>query len=175
MRVSGKPIEIPATISWTNDAGKLTFKGSKGESFCTIPSAVNLMEADGKIWFVPVEGADNAKALAGTTRSLANNIVVGLLTGFEKRLELKGVGYRAKMDGKVLVLTLGKSHLDRYQAPEGIVISTPNQTEVLVQGIRKDVVCQVAAEIRAFRKPEPYKGKGIRYVGERIILKEVKK
>ena len=175
MRVSGKPISIPAEISWNNKAGVLNFKNAKEELSYTIPAEVNLMQEGEQIWFVPNSESVKAKALAGTTRANINNLVIGLTKGFEKKLELKGVGYRAKMEGKTLVLTLGKSHLDRYNAPAGVTITTPSQTEILVSGSRKDVVGQVSAEIVAFRKPEPYKGKGIRYAGQKIILKEVKK
>jgi large subunit ribosomal protein L6 len=175
MRVSSKPINIPDTVTWTNKEGVLSFKTNKGELVHHMHSSVQLVDVDGKIHFAPIEGQPNAKALAGTTRALVSNIITGLTDGFEKKLELKGVGYRAKVEGKVLVLNLGKSHQDKFEAPAGISLSTPSQTEIVVSGICKQLVCQVAANIRAFRKPEPYKGKGIRYAGEKIIIKEVNK
>lgn len=175
MRVSSSPIEIPANVEWQNIDGQLNFKSNKGEMFYQIPAKVDLVESEGKIWFAPKNLDGNTKALAGTTRANVNNIIIGLTQGFEKKLELKGIGYRAKIEGKTLVLTLGKSHLDYYDAPDGISITTPSQTEIVVSGINKAMVCQVAAEIRAFRPPESYKGKGIRYAGEHIKLKEVNK
>lgn len=175
MRVSSKPINIPESVTWSNKEGELLFKTDKGELSLQMHSSVELVENDGNIHFSPVEGAPNAKALAGTTRALVNNIIIGLVNGFEKKLELKGVGYRAKMEGKTLVLSLGKSHQDKFETPEGVTITTPAQTEIVVSGVCKQLVCQVAANIRAFRKPEPYKGKGIRYEGERVIIKEVNK
>ena len=174
MRISSRPINISA-VTMTQDDKLLKFKSNKGEIDFVINDNVDLVQSESEIWFVPLLACQESKAMAGTTRALVNNIVVGLTTGFEKKLILKGVGYRAKLDGKKLVLNLGKSHQDFFEAPEGVTITVPSQTEIVVSGARKDQVSQVAANIRSFRKPEPYKGKGIRYENEKIIIKEVKK
>lgn len=175
MRTSARPIDIPDSLKWSNDSGLLSFKSARGELTHQIHPSVQLVEQEGKVWFAAIEGAENGIALAGTTRALVQNIVTGLTTGFEKKLTLFGVGYRAKMTGQTLNLTLGLSHPVEYSVPKGITITTPSQTEVVVSGIEKALVGQVAAEIRAFRLPEPYKGKGIRYADEVIVLKEVNK
>jgi len=131
--------------------------------------------ADGEMNFSPRDESKAANALAGTTRALVSNLVVGVTDGFEKKLELVGVGYRAQAKGKVLNLTLGFSHPVDYEVPEGVTIETPSQTEIILKGTDKQRVGQVAAEIRAFRPPEPYKGKGVRYADEVVVRKEAKK
>jgi len=175
MRTSAKPIHIPDTVTWSNEDGLLRFKTAKGELSHQMHCSVQLMQEEGAIWFAAIEGAENGIALAGTTRALVNNIVTGLTVGFEKKLTLFGVGYRAKMSGNTLNLTLGLSHPVDFVVPEGVSISTPSQTEILITGIDKQLIGQVAANIRKFRPPEPYKGKGIRYANEVIVLKEVNK
>ena len=136
---------------------------------------MNVAQEDNVIKFSGREGIPGSVAMAGTMRSLTDNMVVGVSQGFEKKLELVGVGYRAQAQGKVLNLTLGFSHPVNYAVPEGITIETPSQTEVIIKGMDKQKVGQVSAEIRAYRPPEPYKGKGVRYSDERVLRKEAKK
>ena len=136
---------------------------------------VNVEQNDGAVQFSGREGVAGSVSMAGTMRSLTNNMVIGVTEGFEKKLTLVGVGYRAQAQGKVLNLTLGFSHPVNYAVPEGISIETPSQTEVIIKGMDKQKVGQVAAEIRAYRPPEPYKGKGVRYSDERVLRKEAKK
>ncbi len=136
---------------------------------------VTIAEEDGSLTFKANNNSKSAKALSGTTRALVANIVKGVTDGFERKLEITGVGYRAQAQGKVLNLTLGFSHPVNYDIPEGITIETPSQTEIVVKGMDKQKVGQVAAEIREYRPPEPYKGKGVRYADERIVRKEAKK
>ena len=138
-------------------------------------SEVELAQEGNSITVKPRSGSRFSTAIAGTTRALLANMVEGVTKGFEKKLELKGVGYRANTEGKKLNLTLGFSHPVAYEVPEGITIETPSQTEVIVKGNDKQKVGQVAAEIRSFRPPEPYKGKGVRYSDERVVIKEAKK
>ena len=130
---------------------------------------------DGKLTFAAKNDSKQANAMSGTARALVNNMVKGVSEGFEKKLQLIGVGYRAQAQGKVLNLSLGFSHPIVYEMPEGVSVQTPSQTEIVLTGADKQVVGQVAAEIRAFRSPEPYKGKGVRYVGEVVVMKEAKK
>ena len=137
--------------------------------------AVLVNQEGGAVSFKAVEGADNSIAHAGTARALVKNMIEGVSQGFEKKLELVGVGYRAQAKGNTLNLTLGFSHPVDYAVPEGITVETPSQTEILIKGIDKQKVGQVAAEIRAYRPPEPYKGKGVKYFGEHIVRKEAKK
>lgn len=136
---------------------------------------VAVAQNDGELNFSGREGVDGSVSMAGTMRSLTNNLVIGVTQGFEKKLALVGVGYRAQAQGNILNLTLGFSHPVNYAIPDGITIETPTQTEIVVKGIDKQKVGQVSAEIRAYRPPEPYKGKGVRYVDERVIRKEAKK
>jgi len=140
-----------------------------------VNSAVEVKQDDNVLSFVPRDGSKSAMALTGTTRALINNMVTGVVSGFEKKLELVGVGYRAQAQGNKLNLTLGFSHPVDHVVPEGISVETPSQTEIVIKGIDKQVVGQVAAEIRAYRPPEPYKGKGVKYADEIIIRKEAKK
>ena len=153
----------------------LTVKGPKGTLEHKIHDLVEMKREDTELNFGARDGSSQASALAGTTRSIVSNMVVGVNEGFEKKLELIGVGYRAQSKGKVLNLTLGFSHPIDYELPEGVTADTPSQTEIVVKGADKQKVGQAAAEIRGFRPPEPYKGKGVRYSDERVQLKEAKK
>jgi large subunit ribosomal protein L6 len=168
-------LAIPAGVTLTVDGQALTVKGAKGSLVHKVHPSVDIVQEAGAVRFAPRGGDMNHLALVGTTRALANSMIKGVTAGFEKKLELVGVGYRAQAQGKVLNLSLGFSHPIAYSAPEGITIETPSQTEILVKGIDKQVVGQVAADIRGYRPPEPYKGKGVRYAGEHIVRKEAKK
>jgi len=173
-RVANNPITIPAGVE-VNIAGRsVTVKGGKGSLTHEVHPAVEISQQDNVLKFSP-KAVDNADALAGTTRALLNNMVTGVSQGFEKKLQLVGVGYRAQAQGKVLNLTLGFSHPVAFSVPEGITVETPSQTEILVKGTDKQQVGQVAANIRAYRPPEPYKGKGVKYADEQIVRKEAKK
>jgi len=175
MSRTGKlPVEIPQGVEVSLEGRTLRAKGPKGQQALTLVEGVSATVEDGQIIVTPAD-AEKAKALWGLSRSLVDNLVNGVHSGFEKDLELVGVGYRAQMRGQSLVLNLGLSHEVVYDPPEGIEISTPKPTEVKVAGSDKQRVGQVAAEIRGFRPPEPYKGKGVRYVGEYILRKEGKK
>jgi large subunit ribosomal protein L6 len=172
-RIAKQPIAIPSGVDVKLHGQHLAAKGPNGEMTMDIHSDVNVQKKDNYLQVV-LEKSNNV-AMAGTTRALMNNLVMGVSTGFERKLELVGVGYRAQSKGKTLNLLLGFSHPIDYSIPEGISISTPSQTEVIIKGADKQKVGQVAAEIRAFRPPEPYKGKGVKYAEERIIRKEAKK
>jgi large subunit ribosomal protein L6 len=174
-RVAKKPIELPAGVEIALAGQALTVKGSKGSLEHTVHSAVQMSQDDKVLTFVPRDGSKTAMALTGTTRALVNNMVVGVSQGFEKKLQLVGVGYRAQAQGQKLNLTLGFSHPVDYAVPDGVTVETPSQTEVIVRGADKQKVGQVAAEIRAYRRPEPYKGKGVKYADEIIMRKEAKK
>jgi len=174
-RVAKNPVSIPAGITVDLKGQLVSVKGSNGNLQQEIHSSVEVKVEDNKIIFAPKEGKANASALAGTMRSLVNNMVQGVANGFEKKLQLVGVGYRAKSSGKVLDLTLGFSHPVKFDIPEGITIETPTNTEVIVKGVDKQLIGQVAANIRAYRPPEPYKGKGVKYADEVIRRKEAKK
>lgn len=172
-RIARQPVEIPKGVDVKLQGRHLAMKGPVGEMSMDIHRDVNVEQKDDRINVVLDESSNSA--MAGTMRALINNLVTGVSQGFERKLELVGVGYRAQARGKVLSLTLGFSHPVEYPVPEGIKIETPSQTEIIVRGTDKQKVGQVAAEIRAFRKPEPYKGKGIKYSDERVIRKEAKK
>jgi len=174
-RVAKNPITIPesATVSFDNHIIKV--KGAKGELEFNMPSSVSLEINDAIISVSYDEENQKSVALAGTTRSLVNNMIIGVTEGFEKKLELIGVGYRAKASGKLLELTLGFSHPIKYQLPDEVEVETPSQTEVVLKSHNKQILGQAAAEIRAFRPPEPYKGKGVRYSDEQVKRKEAKK
>ncbi|RCU43263.1 MULTISPECIES: 50S ribosomal protein L6 [Corallincola] len=174
-RVAKAPVTIPAGVEVTLKGQDLTVKGSKGTLNCTFNDAVVAKQDDNVLTFAPVEGAAGANAQAGTARALANNMVVGVSEGFTRKLQLVGVGYRAQAKGKVLNLSLGFSHPVEYALPEGVTAECPSQTEVVLTGADKQLVGQVAANIRAYRKPEPYKGKGVRYADENVRRKEAKK
>jgi len=172
-RIAKAPLTLPKGVEIKLDGSKLTVQGGKNKLSINLHESIELKQ-EGDDWVVvPQNGS--AIAMAGTFRSLIGNMVTGVSEGFEKKLELRGVGYRAQMQGKKLNLTLGFSHPIDFDVPEGITIETPSQTEIVVKGADKQQVGQVAAVIRGYRPPEPYKGKGVRYVGERIVMKEAKK
>lgn len=174
-RVAKAPIQIPGGVEVQVNGAAVAVKGTKGQMNFQVPQGLRVAVSDG-VARVESEDVDRPQwAMAGTIRAVLNNMVSGVKDGFERRLQLVGVGYRAQMQGKSLNLSLGFSHPVNYPIPEGITIETPSQTEIVVKGIDKQRVGQVAAEIRAFRPPEPYKGKGVRYVDERVVLKEAKK
>lgn len=172
-RIAKSPLELPEAVNAEFKDNVVTVKGPKGTQALNLHPKVNFKMADNVIHLEPVN--DDEIAITGTMRSLLGNIVVGVTEGFQKKLLLVGVGYRAQMQGNMLNLSLGFSHPVTFEIPEGIKIQTPSQTEVIVEGMDKQMVGQVAANIRAFRPPEPYKGKGVRYADEQIILKETKK
>jgi large subunit ribosomal protein L6 len=174
-RVAKSPVTIPAGVEVKINGQDLTIKGDKGTLSLDVNVLVEVKQADNTLLFSVRSEQKEAWALAGTTRALVNNMVKGVTSGFEKKLELNGVGYRAKATGNILNLTLGFSHPVDYELPEGITVETPTQTEILLKGIDKQRIGQVAAEIRAFRPPEPYKGKGVRYSNESVRRKEAKK
>ncbi len=172
-RVAKKPIALPKGIEFNVTAERLTIKGPKGSLSMARPGGVEFKIDNGEIQVAPA-AAQNIP-LAGTARAIIANMVKGVSEGFERRLDLVGVGYRAAMQGGDLSLSLGFSHPVLFKAPQGVSIETPTQTEIVVKGTDKQQVGEVAAKIRGFRPPEPYKGKGVRYRGERIIQKEAKK
>lgn len=174
-RVAKQPIKIPSGVEVKLDGKDVTVKSSKGELHFHVHDEVNVVEEEGELRCSAVRERQSSIALAGTTRAILNNMVTGVSDGFERKLELRGVGYRAQAQGNNLNLTLGFSHPVNYAVPEGITVETPSQTEIVVKGIDKQCVGEVAAQIRAYRPPEPYKGKGVRYVGERVVMKEAKK
>lgn len=174
-RVAKEPVELPSGVDFSQSGSTLTFKGGKGTLTMELNSEVELKQDDKTLSVAPRSRSRFSTAIAGTTRALVANMVKGVSEGFEKKLELVGVGYRAQAQGKKLNLTLGFSHPVVYDVPEGITVETPSQTEILVKGADKQVVGQVAAEIRRYRPPEPYKGKGVRYSDERVVMKEAKK
>lgn len=175
-RVAKKPIPVPSGVDITIDGQVITVKGGKGQMRQSLSDLVEVAQNDAKELVVSVrEDSKDSWAMAGTARAIVSNLVTGVSEGFEKKLQLVGVGYRAQAQGKVLNLSLGFSHPVNYQLPEGVTAETPSQTEIVVKGIDKQQVGQVAAEIRAFRPPEPYKGKGVRYADEHVVRKEAKK
>jgi large subunit ribosomal protein L6 len=174
-RVAKRPVPLGKGVTAEIKDGALTVKGPKGALTLKLHREVEITQQDSEIAVAPRSGARFANAMAGTTRALVNNMVKGVTSGFERKLDLVGVGYRAQAQGKKLNLTLGFSHPVEYAIPDGISIETPSQSEILVKGIDRQRVGQVAAELRRFRPPEPYKGKGVRYSDERIVLKEAKK
>jgi len=174
-RVAKAPITLGSGLDVKIEGQDVTVKGSKGSMSWTVHPEVTVTKADGSLTVQPRNDTPRAWMHAGTTRSVVNNMVVGCSQGFERKLSLVGVGYRAQAKGKVLSLSLGFSHPVDYPVPEGITIDTPSQTEIVVSGADKQKVGQVAAEIRAYRPPEPYKGKGVRYADEQVLRKEAKK
>lgn len=172
-RVANNPIELPSGVEIKVDGSDVTVKGGKGTLALSLSDGIQLGQDDN----VLTVAYDNAKlsAMAGTTRALVNNMVKGVSEGWEKKLVLNGVGYRAKATGNSVNLTVGLSHPVDYKMPEGVTAESPSQTEIVVKGIDKQAVGQAAAEIRSFRPPEPYKGKGIRYADEHVRRKEAKK
>jgi large subunit ribosomal protein L6 len=174
-RVAKQPVPLPKGVTATVSGGAITIQGAKGSLSLALSKGISVVQQDGVL---KVEKADQSRELdmvAGSTRAHIANIVNGVSKGYERKLELVGVGYRAAAQGKNLNLTLGFSHPVVYVAPEGITLETPSQTEIIIKGNDRQKVGQVAADIRGFRPPEPYKGKGVRYAGERIELKEAKK
>ncbi|MCZ6831105.1 MAG: 50S ribosomal protein L6 [Gammaproteobacteria bacterium] len=172
-RIANTPISLPSGVEVKIDGRGLSVKGSKGTLELTLHDGVEVEQGDNVLKF----SASNKEAVAmsGTTRALVNNMVVGVTDGYEKRLLLNGVGYRVAVSGNKLNLTLGFSHPVIYELPEGVSVETPSQTEIVVRGIDKQAVGQAAAEIRAFRPPEPYKAKGVRYADETVRRKDAKK
>lgn len=174
-RIANKPVEIPSGVE-VNISGKtISVKGKNGSMSLDVHDKVEVAQEDGVLKFSGREGVVGSLAMAGTMRSLTDNLVIGVSQGFEKKLTLIGVGYRAQAQGSMLNLTLGFSHPINYKIPEGITVETPSQTEIVIKGSDKQKVGQVAAEVRAYRPPEPYKGKGVRYADERVIRKDAKK
>ena len=174
-RVAKNPITLPQGVEVKIDDQRVAIKGSKGSLEHVAHDLVAVAVDDGVLSVRPQKESQQAWALAGTTRALLSNMVTGVSTGFERKLELIGVGYRAQAQGKVLNLSLGFSHPVAYELPEGITAETPTQTEIVLKGIDKQLIGQVAANVRGFRPPEPYKGKGVRYAGEKVRRKEAKK
>jgi large subunit ribosomal protein L6 len=174
-RIAKAPVQLPQGVEFKQDGNVVTIKGGKGAVSLELNSEVELAHDDGVLKVAPRSGSRFSTAIAGTTRALLANMVVGVTDGFERKLELSGIGYRAQAQAGKLNLTLGFSHPVVYEVPKDVSVETPSQTEVVIKGTDKQRVGQVAAEIRRFRPPEPYKGKGVRYADERVVLKEAKK
>ena len=174
-RVAKEPIELPKGVEITIDGQTVSAKGPKGKHSVTVHDDVAINREDAVLGVSARREGQGAVAMAGTMRALLANLVTGVSAGFEKKLELRGVGYRAQAQGSSVNLTLGFSHPVVHKVPDGIKVETPSQTEIIVSGVDKQVVGQVAADIRAYRPPEPYKGKGVRYVDEYVAMKEAKK
>ncbi|NNM61408.1 MAG: 50S ribosomal protein L6 [Steroidobacteraceae bacterium] len=174
-RVAKMPVNLPQGVSATIGTEAVTVKGAKGSLSLKLKGGIKVVQHDGHLAVEAAGAVEGLIAIAGATRAHLANMVTGVTKGYEKKLDLVGVGYRAAVAGKSLNLTLGFSHAINYPIPEGITIETPSQTEILVKGIDRQRVGQIAAEIRGFRPPEPYKGKGVKYNDEKISLKEAKK
>jgi len=174
-RVAKEPVELPQGVEFNQSGTAVSVKGSNGALSMELNPEVELVREDNVITVKPRSGSRFSAAISGTTRALLANMIEGVTKGFEKKLELKGIGYRAISEGKKLNLTLGFSHPVVFEVPDDVTVETPSQTEVIVKGNDKQRVGQVAAEIRSFRPPEPYKGKGVRYADERVVMKEAKK
>ena len=174
-RVGKMPVAIPAGVDVSIKDDQINVKGTGGTLALTRNALVNVTNNDGKLSFVPANDSREANAMSGTLRQLVNNMVVGVTKGFEKKLNLVGVGYKAAAQGTKLNLQVGYSHPVNIEMPQGITVTTPTATEVVIKGADRQRVGQIAAEIRAVRPPEPYKGKGIRYSDEKIVIKETKK
>ena len=174
-RIGKKPVPVPQGVTASVDGQTVTAKGPKGELKFVVNDEVLVKLDDGEIAVQPRDESKDARSKWGMSRTQIENILTGVKDGFEKKLEITGVGYRATMQGRNLQLALGFSHDVVYEAPEGVTLAAPKPTEIVITGIDKQVVGQVAAEIRKYRGPEPYKGKGVRYAGERIVRKEGKK
>ena len=174
-RIAKLPVQLIKNVSADLNGQSLTIKGPKGTLSMEINGDIEVSRDGETLAVAARSGGRFANAISGTTRALIKNMVTGVSTGFERKLELVGVGYRAQAQGKKLNLTLGFSHPVVYEVPEGITVETPSQTEIVIKGVDRQRVGQVAAELRRFRPPEPYKGKGVRYKDERIVLKEAKK
>ena len=174
-RIANSPVELPSGVEVNIANGLVSVKGSNGSMSLQLHDLVDIVNEDNQLKLSSKKESKEAVAMTGTFRSLVNNIVVGVSEGFEKKLQLIGVGYRAKAEGKSVNLVVGYSHPIDYKLPEGVTADTPTQTEIVIKGADKQQVGQVAAEIRKFRPPEPYKGKGIRYADEQVFRKEAKK
>jgi len=174
-RVGKMPISVPKGVDVALTAEQITVKGANGTLSRPMHALVKVSSDDGKLSFAPANDSAAADAMSGTMRALVANMVGGVSKGFEKKLSLVGVGFRAQAQGQKLSLQIGFSHPVVKEMPAGVKVATPTQTEIVISGADRQAVGQLAAEVRAFRPPEPYKGKGIRYVGERVVLKETKK
>lgn len=174
-RVAKNPIELPKGVEVKLEAGQISVKGGKGNLSMLLKSDVSVSQDGNVLNFAPAGDSKVAHALSGTYRALVGNMVRGVSEGFEKKLQLVGVGYRAQAQGNKLNLSLGFSHPVEYQLPAGVTVETPSQTEIVLKAADKQLLGQVAAEIRAYRPPEPYKGKGVRYADENVRRKEAKK
>ncbi|MGQ0657277.1 MAG: 50S ribosomal protein L6 [Chromatiales bacterium] len=174
-RVAKKPIKIPKGVEVKINGAEVAVKGAKGVLTHRVPPRVKVALQGDTMQVSMADASTRTRTLAGTTRALLNNVVTGVSSGFQRKLEINGVGYRAQVQGKVLNLTLGFSHPVNFHIPDGIAIETPSQTEIIVKGANKQQVGEVAAKIRAYRPPEPYKGKGVKYAEEVIVRKEAKK
>lgn len=174
-RIASHPVELPPGVEARTENNHILIKGCLGTLTQKLPKDVKVSLEEKSIKFAAIDGHSNAKAMSGTLRSLVSNMVSGVSKGFERKLILVGVGYRASVEGSMLRLQLGFSHQITYSLPDNIEAECPTQTEILIKGINKQVVGQVAADIRSYRKPEPYKGKGIRYSNENVVIKETKK
>ncbi|SOE45995.1 LSU ribosomal protein L6p (L9e) [plant metagenome] len=174
-RIAKYPVELPKGVEAKIEQDQIVVKGPLGSLTQALTGDVVITEDSGKLTFVVANDSRQAKAMSGTLRALVANMVTGVSKGFERKLTLVGVGYRAQVQGDAIKLQLGYSHDILHKMPAGIKIECPTQTEILVKGSDKQIVGQVAAEIRAYREPEPYKGKGVRYADERVVIKETKK
>ena len=174
-RVGKNPVAVPANVEVSLSTNEVSVKGPLGTLLRTLVSDIRVEREGDSLLIKPSNGSKQANAMSGTMRALLANMVKGVTSGFEKKLTLVGVGYRAQAAGDILNLTLGFSHPVAHKMPEGVKVETPTQTEIIIKGIDKQQVGQVAADVRAYRKPEPYKGKGVRYADEKIVLKETKK
>ena len=173
-RIGNKVIVLPAGVEVTNNDNVVTVKGPKGELTRKFSKDIEIRVEGTEVTLHRPNDSKEMKTIHGTTRALLNNMVIGVSEGFKKELEMRGVGYRAQLQGNKLILAVGKSHPDEVEAPAGITFELPNPTTIVISGISKEVVGQTAAYVRSLRSPEPYKGKGIRYVGEYVRLKEGK-
>ena len=174
-RVGKMPVAVPQGVDVAINAETIDVKGAGGKLSAAASRLVKVELKDGKLSFVPADESREANAMSGTLRQLVNNMVVGVSKGFEKKLNLVGVGFRAQASGNKLNLQIGYSHPVNFEMPEGVTVTTPTPTEIIVKGANRQVIGQLAAEIRDARPPEPYKGKGIRYADERVVIKETKK
>jgi large subunit ribosomal protein L6 len=174
-RIAKYPVPVPQGVEATISAGQISVKGPLGTLTQELTGDVVVRQEDGQLTFAVANDSRHAKAMSGTVRALVANMVTGVSKGFERKLNLVGVGFRAQVQGDALKLQLGFSHDIVHPMPAGIKVECPTQTEIVVKGANKQIVGQVAAEIRAYREPEPYKGKGVRYADERVIIKETKK
>jgi len=174
-RIAKYPVQLPQGVQASIEAGSITVKGPLGSLSQPLTGDVQVTQDGSELSFVSANASQHARAMSGTVRALVNNMVIGVSKGFERKLTLVGVGFRAQMQGSALKMQLGFSHDVLHEVPQGIKIECPTPTEIIVKGSDKQVVGQVAAEIRAWRRPEPYKGKGVRYADEQVVIKETKK